>query len=141
MTLRIEYPGMLAFLLTLVWFTSKPEATLIERIAVVAGVGVAWVVLMTLFLFVWKVITRLTGGRFRGSVGPHVFEIGEDTFVESNAQGRQELRVAGLRRVAETDSHFFVITNAGTGYVIPKRDVQDYDALHALQKRVAAGGA
>ena len=133
--------AMLVCLLALVWFTNKPDATLAEKIAGVVGVGVVWAILMLLFFLVWKVITRLTGGRFRGSVGPHVFEIAEDTFVESNAQGRQELKVAGLRRVAETGSHFFVITNAGTGYVIPKRDVQNYDALYALQKRVAAGGA
>jgi len=135
------FGAMLVSLLALVWFTNKPDATLAEKIAGIVGVGVVWAMLMSLFFLVWKVITYLAGGRFRGSVGPHVFEIGEDTFVESNAQGRQELRVAGLRRVAETDSHFFIITNAGTGYVIPKRDVENYEALYKLQKRVAAGGA
>ena len=133
--------AMLFSLLAFVWFTNKPEATLADKITSIVGVAVLWAILMSLFFLVWKLITRLTGGRFRGSLGPHVFEIGEDTFVESNAQGRQEFKVAGLRRVAETNSHFFVITHAGTGFVIPKRDVPSYDALYALQKRVSASGA
>jgi hypothetical protein len=127
---------LLISLLALVWFSNKPEATLTEKIAGLVGVVVAWGILMLVFAVFWKLVTRFTGGRFRGSIGPHAFEIGEDTFTESNAQGRQEVRVAGLRHVAETDSHFFVITNTGTGHIIPKRDLQSFDALYDLQKRV-----
>ena len=132
---------LVIFLLALVWSSNKPEATLTEKIAGLVGVVVAWGILMLVFVVFWKLVTRFTGGRFRGSIGPHVFEIGEETFAESNAQGRQEVRVAGLRRVAETDSHFFVITNTGTGYIIPKRDLQSFDALYDLQKRVVGRAA
>jgi len=135
------FAAILISLLALVWFSNKPEATLTEKIAGLIGVIVMWCVLMLVFVVVWKLFTRFTGGRFRGSIGPHTFEIGEDTFAESNTQGRQEVRVAGLRRVAETDLHFFVITNTGTGYVIPKRDLQSLDELYALQKRVAERAA
>jgi hypothetical protein len=93
---------------------------------------------MVVSTLAWKLITRFTGGGFRGSLGPHVFEISEDSIVESNAQGRTETKIAGLRRIAETDSHFFVITNTGTGYVIPKRDLQSNDALYALQQKITA---
>ena len=124
-------------LLSVVWFSHKPQAALGERIASVVGVLIAWVVFMLIFLLIWKIATRLTGGRFRGCLGPHVFEIGEETFTASNSQGRQEVRLTALRRMAETDSYFFIITNAGTGYVIPKRDLQSYEALHVLQKKVA----
>ena len=57
--------------------------------------------------------------------------------LRDNAQGRQEVEWLGLPRSAETKSHSFVITNTGTGYIIPKRDLQSFDALHALQKKVA----
>ena len=129
--------AVLISLLALVWFSSEPDATLAVKISSLIGVIVTWGILMLVIVIAQKLLTRFTGGRFQGSIGPHTFEIGEDTFAESNAQGRQEVRVAGLRRVAETDLHFFVITNAGTGYVLPKRDLQSVDSLHALQKRVA----
>ena len=128
--------AVMIFLLVFVWFSNKPDTPLAEKIAGLVGVVILWGIMMLLFLVFWKLVTRLTGGRFRGSIGPHTFEVNEDMFTESNAQGRQEVRVAGLRRVVETDSHFFVITNSGTGYVIPKRDMQKLDALHALQKKV-----
>jgi hypothetical protein len=128
--------AVMIFLLVFVWFSNKPDTPLAEKIAGLVVVVVLWGILMLLFFAFWKLVTRLTGGRFRGSIGQHIFEVGEDTFAESNAQGRQEVRVSGLRRVVETDLHFFVITNSGTGYVIPKKDLQSFDALHALQKRV-----
>jgi hypothetical protein len=126
-------------LLTLTWFSNKPDASLAEKIAGLVGLIVVWILAMLIFFVIWKLLIHFTGGRFRSSVGPHVFEIGEDTFTESNAQGRHEVRVAGLRRVAETDAHFFVITNSGTYYVVPKRELRDFEPLRALQKRVAGG--
>jgi hypothetical protein len=126
--------------LALSWFGNKPDATTTEKVAGLIGILVIWAGLMVVFFVVWKLITRFTGGGFRGSLGPHAFEIGEDTIIESNAQGRIETRVAGLKRIGETNSHFFVITTIGTGYVIPKRDLQSCDALYALQKRITSGG-
>lgn len=55
----------------------------------------------------------------------------------SNLHARHEIRVTGVRQVAETRSHFFVITITGTGYVIPKIDLQGLDPLYDLRKRVA----
>lgn len=132
---------VLISLLAFDWFSYKPDATLTEKVAGQVGIVFLWLVLMLVYFAAWKIITRFTGRRFRGSIGPHTFEIGEDTFAESNAQGRQEIKVAGLRRVAETASHFIVLTNTGTGYVIPKRDLQNYEALYELQKKVAGRGA
>src|SRR5580765_63762 len=80
------FAAILISLLALVWFSNKPEATLTEKIAGLIGVIVMWCVLMLVFVVVWKLFTRFTGGRFRGSIGPHTFEIGEDTFAESNTQ-------------------------------------------------------
>jgi len=128
---------LLISLVAIVLFTEKPEATLTEKIAGLVGDMVYWCVVLLFFAGLSKLETRFTGGHFRGSIGPHTFEIGEDTFSESNALGRQEVRIAGLRRVAETNLHFFVIANTGFGYVIPKRDLQSFDVLYALQKRVA----
>jgi len=131
------FAALIISLLTLVWFANKPEATLTEKIAGLIGVLFLWAIVLVAFAVFWTLVTRFSGGRFRGSVGPHTFEIGEDAFVESNVQGRQEVRLAGLRRVGESDAHFFVLTNTGTGYVIPKRDLQNFEALHDLQRKVA----
>jgi hypothetical protein len=134
------YAVITIFLLVFLWFSNKPETPTAEKIAGLVGVVIVWCILMVVFVVGWKILTRFTGGRFQGSIGPHVFEIGEDRFVESNAEGRKGITLAGLRHVAETDSHFFIIGKTGTGYVIPKRELQSYDALHELQKRVATHG-
>jgi len=84
-----------------------------------------------------EIIAYLTGGRFRPSVGPHTYEISEDGFIESNSDGRKEIRIAGIRRVAETGSYFFIFGNTGTGYVIPKKELANFDALRALQQKVS----
>jgi hypothetical protein len=134
------YAVVLISLLAFVWFSNKPATPTAEKVAGLVGITVVWLIFMAVFAVGWKILTRFSGGRFRGSVGPHVFEIGEDRFVESNADGRTEITLAGLRRVAETESHFFVLRKTGTGYVIPKRDLQSYDALYELQKRVTERG-
>jgi len=135
------YAVMLISLLAFVWFSNKSATPMAEKIAGLVGVIVLWLMFMVVFAVGWKILTRFSGGRFRGSVGPHGFEIGEERFVESNADGRTEVTLAGLRRVAETESHFFLLRKTGTGYVIPKRDLQSYDALYELQKRVTERGA
>jgi hypothetical protein len=92
---------------------------------------------MLIFFVVWKIIARFTGGRFRGSEGPHVFEVSDEVFTESNADGKIEFRFAGIRHIAETPARFFVLTTTGTGHVIPKKDLLSLDALHSLQSRIA----
>ena len=127
---------VLISLLAFVWFSNKPEATTGEKIAGLVGVVVVWAILMLIFYVAWKIIARFTGGRFRGSVGPHVFDVGDDVLTESNAQGKIETRVAGIRHIAETPAHFFILTTTGSAHVIPKRDVQSFEALRSLQSRV-----
>lgn len=132
---------VLISVLVFVWFSNKPGATTVEKIASVVGVAIVWVILLFVFSLAWKIVSRFTGGRFRGSVGPHVFEIDENRVTESNAEGRKEITLAGIRHAGETSSHFFIFTRAGSAFVIPKRDLQSHDALRDLQKRVAASGA
>jgi len=127
---------VLISLLAFVWFSNKPQATTGEKIAGLVGVAVVWVILTLILYVAWKIISRFTGGRFRGSVGPHVFEVGDDVFTESNAEGRTETRIAGIRHIAETPAHFFILTATGRGHVIPKKDVQSFDALRSLQSKV-----
>ena len=92
-------------------------------------------------LMFWKLITRFTGGRFRGSVGPHVSVVSDEMFTETNADGKIETRFAGIRHIGETPAHFFILTTTGRGHVVPKRDLQDFDALHSLQSSVVNRGA
>jgi hypothetical protein len=128
---------VLISLLVFNWFGHKHDATLTEKIFGLIGLTVLWAATMLIFLLVWKVIARFTGGRFRGSVGPHVFEVSDEVFTESNADGKIETRLAGIRHVAETPAYFFVLTTTGRGHVIPKKDLSSLDALRSLQLRVA----
>ncbi|HEX3718936.1 MAG TPA: YcxB family protein [Verrucomicrobiae bacterium] len=100
------------------------------------GIVILWAILIVIFRVFLKVMNKFRGGQFRGSIGPHLFEVSEDGFTESNADGKIELRITGIRHIGETDTHFFVITTTGRGHVLPKRDFQDYNALHSLQARV-----
>ena len=102
-------------LLAFVWFSNKPGTPLSQKIVGELAVVIIWGILMLIFLGASKLITRFTGGRFLGSTGPHTFEIGEETFAEINAQGRQEVRIAGLRRVAEPK-------NISSSSPLPARD-------------------
>jgi hypothetical protein len=135
------YAVILILLLAMVWFSDEPGTPIPKKIAGLVGLIVVWLTFIAVFTFSRKLMLRFTDGRFRGSLGPHVFEIGEDSFVESNSEGRKESTLAGLKRVAETNSHFFVLSKTGAGYVIPKRDLENYDALYKLQQKVLAGGA
>jgi len=136
---KIHWLGIfaLACALALDWFSYKSDATTTERISGLVGMFMLWAVFVGAFLL----LQRFSGGRFRGSVGTHAFEFTADGLTESHANGKTELRVAGIRHVGETASHFFILSKTGSGIVIPKRDLQSYDAIHELQKRVAASGA
>jgi len=127
------YAFLLVFLLILTWLGNKPEATMVEKVSGLVGVLLLWVIFMVIFFVFLKVMTNFRGGRFRGSIGPHVFEVTDVGFAESNEEGKIELRLSGIRHIGETKSHFFIITSTGRGHVLPKRDFQDYGALHSLQ--------
>ena len=124
---------ILAAALALSWFSEKPDAAMTDKIR---GL-VAMVVLWSIFMGASLLFMRFSGGRFRGSVGPHIFDVSDDSFIESHADGRKESKIAGIRHVGETRTHFFVLTKTGGVYVVPKRDFQDCAALHSLQAKVA----
>jgi hypothetical protein len=105
---------------------------LIGGVIIFGGVGL-------LFFLVLRLISRFISASFRGTIGEHVFEISDDGLTESNANGKIETRLGGIRRIDETAQHFFVITTTGVGHVIPKRDLESPDALRALQARVTRG--
>jgi hypothetical protein len=68
-----------------------------------------------------------------------VFEISDVGLTEANASGKIETRLVGIRRIDETRQHFFVITTAGMGHIIPKRDFESWDALRALKSTIPKG--
>ncbi|HWQ92664.1 MAG TPA: YcxB family protein [Clostridia bacterium] len=131
------YGGMLVLILSLAWFGGRPEETVADKIYLLIGSAVIFAGAGLVFYFVLLLISRFTGARFRGTVGEHVFEISDEGLTESNANGKIETRLGGIRRIDETTQHFFVLTTTGMGHVIPKRDLTSFDALRALQSRVA----
>lgn len=130
------YGGMLALILLLTWFGGRPEETTTDKIYALIGGAVVFGGAGLVFYFILRVISRFTGGRFRGTTGEHVFEISDDGLTESNTNGKIETRLGGIRRIDETAQHFFVITTTGMGHVIPKRALESPNALRVLQSRV-----
>jgi hypothetical protein len=130
------YGGLLVLLLALTWFGSNPEETVTDKVYLTIGMIFILGVLGLVLFFILQTIRRFTGTRFRGPVGEHVFEVSDDGLTESNANGRVETRLSAIRRVDETPKHFFVITDAGIGHIIPKRDLESTDVLRALQSRI-----
>jgi hypothetical protein len=133
------YGALLVLLLALTWFGGKPEETVTDKIYLLIGSAFIFGGLAAAFLFVLWLVGRFTGTRFRGPTGQHVFEISDDGLTESSVNGKVETRLAAIRRVDETQTHFFVISSAGIGHVIPKRELQSADALRTLQSRVTKG--
>jgi hypothetical protein len=133
------YGGMLALILLLTWFGGRPEETSTDKIYALIGGVVIFGGAGLVFYVILHLISRFTGGRFRGTTGEHVFEISDDGLIEWNANGKIETRVSGIKRIDETAQHFFVITTTGMGHVIPKRGLESSDALRFLQSRVTKG--
>lgn len=131
---------VLVSLLALDWFSNKPDATTTEKICGLIGITVVWGIFLLIFVAARKLIDRSTGRRFQAPVGAHVLEISDDVFTDSNANGKIEIRPGGIRHIAETPTHFFILTTTGRGHVIPKRDLQSLDAIRSLQSRVTKGG-
>jgi hypothetical protein len=119
------------------WKSYKPEASLAQKLFGLVAITFIWLATMVILFAAWKIIAYLTGGRFRPSVGPHTYEISEDGFVELNTDGKKEIKISGIKRVAENGSYFFIFSNTGMGYVIPKKDLPNFDALQALKQRVS----
>jgi hypothetical protein len=130
------YGGMLALILLLTWFGGRPEETATDKIYVLIGGVVIFGGAGLVFYLIFRLISRFTGGRFRGTTGEHVFEISDDALTESNVNGKIETRLCAIRCIDETAQHFFVITTTGMGHIIPKRGLESPDALRVLQSRV-----
>jgi YcxB-like protein len=130
------YCALLVLLLSLTWFGGKPEETVTDKIYLLVGTAFTFGGLTLAFLFIRWLVGRFRGTRFRGPTGQHAFEISDDGLTETSVNGKVETRLTAIRRVDETPQHFFVISSAGIGHVIPKRDLESADALRALQSRV-----
>ncbi len=135
------FGGMLALVLLLTWFGGRPEETTTDKGYLLIGTIIIFGGGSLLFYFLLRLLSRFTGGRFRGTTGEHVFEISNDGLSESNANGKVETLLRGIRRVDETAQHFFIITTTGLGHVIPKRTLESSDALRDLQSRVRKGAS
>src|SRR5579859_2112579 len=77
------------------WRSYKTDAAMIQKVFGLVAVTVIWIATILLLWAVWKIIAYVTGGRFRASIGPHVYDISEDGLVESNSDGRKEIKVSG----------------------------------------------
>ena len=130
------YGAMIIGLLLLTWSGEKPDATTTQKVCDLIGVVVFFLLFALIFLLILKIIARFTRSRFSGTIGNHTFEIGDDFLIETNPNGKIETRLSGICQVAETKKYFFVITTTGSGHVIPKKDLQNFDALHSLQAKV-----
>jgi hypothetical protein len=128
------YGGLLTIILLTNWFGARPEATPAEKIATL----VLSIIIFSGLVAVLSVIVHFLGARFRGTLGEHIFDISETGITESNASGKIETQVAGIRGVDETKNHFFVVTKAGLGHVLPKRDLETSEPIRALQAAVRA---
>ena len=134
------YGGVLLLILALTWFGGKPEETVTEKVhTLIGGVVVFGVAGVVIYGVIW-LVNRFTGRRFAGTTGTHAFEFSDDGITESNSNGKIETRLAGIRHIDETPSHFFVITTTGLGHVIPKRELASVDALRLLKARVGQRG-
>ena len=131
------YGGMLALILLLTWYGGRPEETTTDKIYLLIGSAVIFGGAALVFYIILRLISRFTGGSFRGTTGEHVFEISDDGIIESNTNGKIETRLDGIKRIDETAQHFFIITTTGMGHIIPKRALESPDALRVLQSRVA----
>jgi hypothetical protein len=133
------YGAMLALVLLFTWLGGGSGESVRDKVYGLIGGVIIFGGVGLLFFLVLRLISRFIGASFRGTIGEHVFEISDDGLTESNANGKIETRLGGIRRIDETAQHFFVITMTGVGHVIPKRDLESPDALRALQARVTRG--
>jgi hypothetical protein len=127
------YGVILIFILLQSWFSEK---TLFERISLMIGATVMFAVAITILTAITLILSHFLGTRFRGTTGEHIFEVSTDGISESHANGKVETKISGIKRIDETARHFFVLTSCGLGYIIPKRDLDSFDSLHALQASI-----
>jgi len=118
----------------LTWNGAKDQP-LLERIATVLVLWLMFVLVVLALTVVMTLIYKFRRTGFRPTLGRHRLEVSEDGVAESNDNGRSEIKLAGIQRIDETKSHFFVVTKSGTGFIIPKRALQTLDELRALRER------
>lgn len=130
------YALLVAGLMLLNWFEAEPGDSTYQKICTLVAMLVILGGWMAVFFLILAIFRKFTGGRHRGPLGPHVFEISEGAFTETNPDGRVETRVQAIRRIGETRDHFFIINSSGVGHVVPKRCLPDLDAMRELQSKV-----
>jgi len=128
------YGGLLAIILLLTWRGGSPEETTANKIFTLIGGVIIFGGFYLVYFLILKLISRFTRTGFAGVLGPHIFEISDDGLTESNANGKVETRLAGIKRIDETSNHIFVVSASGIGHVIPKRDLEGSDALRLLRE-------
>jgi hypothetical protein len=135
------YIVMVAGLLLLTWFGGKPEETVTEKIYLLVGTLMLFGLFGGLMMLIFWLVSRLGGARFQGPLGEHVFTITPGSITESSSFGTVETKVAAIRCVDETAKHFFVISAAGIGHIIPKRGLTAMEALRELRAQVKTAKA
>jgi len=135
------YIVMVTGLLLLTWFGGKPEETVTEKIYLLVGTLVLFGLFGSLMMLIFWLVGRLGGARFQGPLGEHVFTLTPDSITETSSFGTVETKVAAIRRVDETANHFFVISAAGLGHIIPKRGLSATEALRELRDQVKSAKA
>lgn len=127
------YAVMIAGLLSLVWLGGKPEETLVDKIFLTIGTLVLFGLFGGILALIFWVINRLTRAKFHGPLGEHTFALSHEGITEISSFGTVETKIAAIRRTDETTGHFFIISAAGIGHIIPKRALKTAEALQELR--------
>lgn len=130
------YGILLGLLLWLTWTGGSPEATAIDKLYTLIGVVLYFGGASLAFYVIVRLILRLRGASFQGTTGEHLFDISDDGLIETSQNSKIETRRVGIKRLDETEKHFFVITSNGMGHVIPKRGLNNLEAVRSLQAKV-----
>lgn len=128
-----QYVACLLVFLAIVWFGGKEGESTQDKIYLLVGSLFFFVVMFAVLMGAVALFQHLTGSRFRGPLGRHVFEVSTGGVKETNDFGTNETLLAGIKAVDETSGHFFIVTRSGVGYIIPKRGHSDFGALHELR--------
>lgn len=135
------YLAMLILVLTLVWFGGDADDTLAEKGFFLLGATIVFGGMALVFRVLIWLLNLIVRAPLGGTLGDHEFAITETGITETNSQGKIETLIAGIKGIRETSDHFFIVTKAGFGHVVPKRDLTDFTNLRELQSRVAQATA
>jgi hypothetical protein len=135
-TNRIVLGVILAIVLVLTWVGNEADATVREKLLSLVSVCLGVAVFSLVVAAVLHIAKRL-GLKLRlGTLGEHSFEITDHALIETNPFGKVETRSAGVLSIFETAGHFFILTKANTGHIVPKRCLDSVDATRAQLDRL-----